>query len=281
MRILATIAVVSVLACGTANVFAKDWNVSVGGYTMSGGSYYGGGTTSPTLAFDPPNLTINAGDTVTFTNLGGVAVAHNVHADDDSFRCANGCRGVGGATGDPSAAQWSSTVTFTNAGVVNFHCDDHGSMGMVGSITVNSVAAVGQNIKAGISGNWDDPSPNQGGHGFQFEILPNNGMLAIWFVFNPAGTAQNWIYMQGNYDPNSNTTTLPAFLEQGSGGAFPPHFDSSMLNAVPWGSVQFTFTDCNNGTAQWKSNATSLAAGYADVTFPIQRLTTLAGTTCP
>ena len=99
-------------------------------------------------------------------------------------------------------------------------------------------------------------------------------MFAIWFVFNPAGTAQNWIYMQGNYDPNSNTTTLPAFLEQGSGGAFPPHFDSSMLTAVPWGSVQFTFTDCNNGTAQWMSNATSLAAGYADVTIPIQRLTT-------
>jgi plastocyanin len=280
MRILATIAVVSVLACGSAHVLAKDWNVSVGGYTMSGGDYYGGGTTSPTLAFNPPNLTINAGDTVTFTNLGGVAVAHNVHADDDSFRCANGCRGVGGATGDPSSAQWSSTVTFTKAGVVNFHCDDHGGMGMTGSITVNAVAAVGQSIKPGISGNWDDPTPNQGGHGFQFEILPNNGMLAIWFVFNPAGTGQTWLYMQGGYDPSSNDVVLPVFLEQG--GAFPPHFDSSKVTAPAWGIVEFKFTDCNNGTAEYTPNAAAVAAGYGHVpAFPIQRLTTLAGTTCP
>ena len=48
------------------------------------------------------------------------------------------------------------------------------------------------------------------------------------------------------------------------------------LPGTPW-----KFTDCNNGTVAWKSNATSAAAGYADTTFPIQRLTSLAGTTCP
>ena len=239
------------------------------------------GTGADGMGFSPKTVTINAGENVTFSYAGnGIAGAHNVLADNNSFRCAKGCDDTGG-NGNPSAAQWSFTRTFNTAGTITYHCQVHGLM-MSGSIVVNAVAPPPkQNINAGISGNWDDPSPNQGGHGFQFEILPNNGMLAIWFVFNPAGTAQNWIYMQGNYDPNSNTTTLPAFLEQGSGGAFPPHFDSSMLNAVPWGSVQFTFTDCNNGTAQWKSNATSLAAGYADITIPIQRLTTLAGTTCP
>jgi plastocyanin len=279
MRILATIAVVSVLACAATDVFAKDWNVSVGGYTMGGGDYYGGGTTTPTLQFNPSTLSINVGDTVTFTNLGGIAVAHNVHADDDSFRCSNGCRGVGGATGDPSLSQWSSTVTFTKAGVVNFHCDDHGNMGMVGSITVNAVAAVGQNIKGGISGNWFDPTANQGGHGFQIEILPNNGILAIWFVFNPAGTAQNWIYLQGSYDPNSNDVVVPAFLE--TGGAFPPNFDSSKLTAPAWGIVEFKFTDCNNGSAEYTPNEAAVAAGYGHVSFPIQRLTSIAGVTCP
>jgi hypothetical protein len=152
-------------------------------------------------------------------------------------------------------------------------------MGMTGSITVNAVAATGQNINGGISGNWFDPTPNQGGHGFQIEVMPNNGILAIWFVFNPAGNAQNWIYSQGGYDPTSNTVNIPAFLE--TGGAFPPHFDSSKLLAPSWGTLQFTFTDCNNGAVKWVSNATSAAAGYVDVTFPIQRLTTLAGTTCP
>jgi plastocyanin len=241
------------------------------------------GTGASGMSFSPATVTINKGESVTFTYPGGV-LPHNVAADNGSFRCAKGCDDAGG-NGNATSAAFSFTRIFNTAGNIGYYCQIHGSpgAGMHGNIVVNDTAPPPptQNINAGISGNWDDPSPNQGGHGFQFEILPNNGMLAIWFVFNPAGTAQNWIYMQGNYDPNSNTTTLPAFLEQGSGGAFPPHFDSSMLNAVPWGSVQFTFTDCNNGTAQWKSNATSLAAGYADVTIPIQRLTTLAGTTCP
>ena len=245
------------------------------------------GTGANGMGFSPLTVTVNKGETVTFTYAGnGVAGAHNVHADNNSFRCAKGCDGDGnGGNGNLSNSAWSATVTFNTAGSFRYYCEAHGApggLGMSGTVVVNDVAPpAGQRINAGISGNWDDPSPNQGGHGFQFEILPNNGMLAIWFVFNPAGTAQNWIYMQGGYDPNSNTTTLPAFLEQGAGGAFPPHFNSSSLNAVPWGSVQFTFTDCNNGTAQWKSNAASLAAGYADVTIPIQRLTHIDGTTCP
>ena len=45
-------------------------------------------------------------------------------------------------------------------------------------------------IRPGISGNWADPSAGQEGHGFQFEILPNNGILVIWFVFTPDGTGQ-------------------------------------------------------------------------------------------
>jgi len=264
-----------VLALGTAVAQAKTWTVGVGGYQPGGGGYYGEDT--PVLMFNPSNLTINVGDSITFYNIGGIAVAHNVHADDNSFRCANGCDGAGG-NGAPALNDWQATVTFTKPGIVTYRCDNHGMQGMTGSITVKAVAA-GQNIVGGISGNWFNPTANQGGHGFQIEVLPNNGMLAIWFVFNPAGTAQNWIYAQGSYDPATNTATLPAFLEQG--GAFPPNFDSSKLTAPAWGSIQFTFADCNNGTAAWKSNATSAAAGYGDTTFPIQRLTNLAGTTCP
>ena len=134
-------------------------------------------------------------------------------------------------------------------------------------------------IGGGFSGNWFNPTGNQGGHGFQIEVLPNNGMLAIWFVFNPAGTAQNWIYSQGSYDPNSNDAVLPAFLEQG--GAFPPNFDGTKVTAPAWGSLEFKFTDCSNGTAEFTPNETALNAGYGHVSFPIQRLTTITGTTCP
>jgi hypothetical protein len=137
----------------------------------------------------------------------------------------------------------------------------------------------GPTLGAGFSGNWFDPDAGQDGHGFQIEVLPDNGMLVIWFVFNPAGTAQNWIYSQGSYDPASNTVTLPAFLE--TGGRFPPNFDSAALSRTPWGALTLSFSDCSNGGAIWTPNAASEAAGYAGVSFPIRRVTSVAGTTCP
>jgi plastocyanin len=232
------------------------------------------------LSFSPETVTINVGDSVKFTNAGG---SHNVRADNNSFRCARGCDDSGG-NGSVSGTAWTFTRTFNTAGTIAYYCEAHGApggIGMAGRIIVNDVAPPPpkQNINAGISGNWFNPTANQGGHGFQIEILPNNGMLAIWFVFNPAGTAQNWIYSQGTYDPSSNDTVLPAFLEQG--GAFPPNFDSTKLTAPAWGVLEFKFSDCNNGTAEYTPNEAAVNAGYGHTTFPIQRLTSIAGTTCP
>ncbi|HSE12531.1 MAG TPA: plastocyanin/azurin family copper-binding protein [Rudaea sp.] len=224
--------------------------------------------------FDPKVLTINAGDTVTFKQAGN-GDAHNVHADDESFRCAIGCRGDGsGATGDPTRQSWSDTLTFSTPGVIGYKCDVHAPMGMVGLITVNAAASFA--IGPGISGNWFNPTAGQDGHGVQFEVLPGNGMLAIWFVFTPDGSGQTWLYAQGTYDPASNTVTMPAFLSLGA--KFPPNFTHADDHVTQWGTLTFTFTDCSNGTLSW----TSTTAGYpASGSFPITRATSIAGTACP
>lgn len=89
----------------------------------------------PTSAFSPSQVTIDAGDRVTWTNLGGF---HNVRADDDRFRCANGCDGAGG-NGDPSSAAWSASVDFFDPERVPYHCEIHGGVGgagMSGAVTV-------------------------------------------------------------------------------------------------------------------------------------------------
>jgi hypothetical protein len=131
-------------------------------------------------------------------------------------------------------------------------------------------------IRPGISGNWDDPTVGQEGHGFQFEILPGNVIVVIWFVFTPDGTGQTWLYSQGSYNPASNTVTLPTYVSVGP--KFPPNYKVSDRHLTQWGSLTFTFTDCNRGTASW----TSTAAGYpATGSFPIARVTSIAGTTCP
>jgi plastocyanin len=123
-----------------------------------------------TFAFSPQHLTIQEGDTVIWGNVTGVA--HNVVADDGSFRCAAGCDG-GGGSGNLSASPWTFTLVFgpgaptpgpwsgdpgggggpgpgylTAPGVgpratrtFRYHCDAHGAhggAGMSGTIVVES-----------------------------------------------------------------------------------------------------------------------------------------------
>jgi plastocyanin len=95
------------------------------------------------LTFSPSNLTITAGDTVTFKNGGGF---HNVASDPGAittFRCASGCDGAGG-NGNLSSAAWSATVAFPTAGTAAFHCEAHGAaggVGMSGRITIQPAVA--------------------------------------------------------------------------------------------------------------------------------------------
>lgn len=97
--------------------------------------------------FSPAELTIQAGDSVTWTNLGNNS--HNVVADDRSFRCASGCDGEGG-NGDPSSAAWSFTLTFDDPGDVPYFCAVHGGaggFGMSGTVTVEGQQASPGNLR--------------------------------------------------------------------------------------------------------------------------------------
>ncbi|MEP6484250.1 MAG: plastocyanin/azurin family copper-binding protein [Rudaea sp.] len=256
------------LSLGATQVcMAKNWDVSVGGQT-SYDDGYGGTYSTPNLVFAPANLSVNVGDTVTFHGRGGGA--HNVHADDNSFRCANGCDGSGGS-GTPSGDAWISTITFTTPGLVKFHCDNHVSMGMVGSVTVNSVAGV-QPITGATSGSWYDPQ--QSGEGFLVQVAPDNTLIAYWFVYTPDGTQQAWLVGSGSYTPGSNTATIEVL--QVVGAKFPPNFDHNDLVATDWGKLTFTFTDCNHGTVSWDSKLPAYGIGSQ----PLTKIIGVDGATC-
>lgn len=85
----------------------------------------------PDNTFSPAALAVAVGDAVTWTNQGGF---HNVNAPG-FFRCANGCDGEGG-DGNPSGAPWSFTRTFSEAATVDYQCDAHVALGMVGRVVV-------------------------------------------------------------------------------------------------------------------------------------------------
>ena len=232
------------LLLSTVPCWAKDYTVTAGGTG---------------LVFTPATLTVNVGDTVTFINGGGF---HNVVADDGSF-----------TSGVPDTA-WQLAVTFTKAGTVGYHCNVHGApgSGMFGTITVQDAPPAAVNIGPGFTGAWFDPA--QSGHGLFVEVLKNNGFLAWWFTFNPAGTQQSWFGGVGNYSGNTATITQ---VTQTTGGRWIPNFDPSKLVQIPWGTLTFTFTDCNNGRVDFNSPI----AGYAVGSMTLSRLTLPAGLTCP
>ena len=128
-------------------------------------------------------------------------------------------------------------------------------------------------IGPGITGTWFDP--NQDGQGFVIEVLPGRPLqlLASWFVFAPEG-GQSWIIASG---PIAGTrAVLQANRIVGNGGNFPPNFDAANVHQEPWGTLTFTFVDCNHGHVDWVATAPGYGSGRMNLT----RLTLPAGLTC-
>ena len=81
-------------------------------------------------SFNPSNLIIAVGDTVTWTNTGGM---HNVNGNQSTF--ASNPASFGNSLG----SGWTYSHVFSIPGIYDYQCDPHAGMGMVGSILVQSV----------------------------------------------------------------------------------------------------------------------------------------------
>jgi plastocyanin len=251
---------IAILALAAVRAEAADHRVSVGGASVR---------------FDPPDITINVGDTVTWVSQS--PQSHNVHANDDSFRCAAGCDGQGGS-GGPRPGPWTATVAFTRTGVYGYRCDPHADYGMRGVVRVVEGGGGGGDgdtthvpITSGFTGAWYDPE--QSGHGILIEVLPGNQLLAWWFTFNPEGTQQAWFGNVGSID--DDTATVPAL--QTEGGRWIPNFDPANVTQPAWGTLTFQFTDCNHGEVTFDSAMPGYGSGHMNLV----RLTQPAGVTCP
>ena len=85
---------------------------------------------SVTSSFTPSTLSINQGDTVTWTQASGT---HNVNGNQSTFPGNPASFGSGSVAG----GVWTYSYVFLSPGVYNYHCDPHSSF-MTGSITVSS-----------------------------------------------------------------------------------------------------------------------------------------------
>jgi len=236
------------------------------------------------VCFSPTPLTISVGDSVKFYDYAGTLFTgpHNVVADDGSFRCANGCDddgGNGAPAGDSTCmgmggycvhcCEWTAIRTFTVPGVVPYHDQVSRAAGVI--IVQGPTGTVpGFTIGAGITGAWYDPA--QSGHGLFIEVLPNNRFLAGWFADNPAGTSQAWFTGVGTY--SGDTASITA-VDMPTGGRWIPNFDRGQVVHNAWGTLTFTFTDCNHGKVSFNS-----VAGYGTGNMNLTRLTQPAGLSC-
>ena len=87
-------------------------------------------------SFSPNSLTIEQGDTVTFTNTGGT---HNVNGTQTTFP--SNPESFGNSVG----SGWSFFHKFNVPGTYNYQCDPHSGAGMTGTITVTPTASVSEN----------------------------------------------------------------------------------------------------------------------------------------
>ncbi|MEL6276968.1 MAG: lamin tail domain-containing protein, partial [Bacteroidota bacterium] len=83
--------------------------------------------------FDPADITIQVGDTVTWTNVQGV---HNVNGSLDSYP--NNPEGF--RSGNAAPPGWVFSHVFNVPGSYDYRCDPHFGLGMVGTVTVEGAA---------------------------------------------------------------------------------------------------------------------------------------------
>jgi hypothetical protein len=123
------------------------------------------------------------------------------------------------------------------------------------------------------TGSWFDPK--QSGHGFMLEALPGTPprLFAGWFTFTPQG-GQAWITGVGPID--GNRAVVRGYQMLGGGGRFPPNFDAVNVHPQDWGTLSFTFSDCDHGRVEWMSSVSGYGSGGMDLT----RLTRPAGLIC-
>lgn len=136
---------------------------------------------------------------------------------------------------------------------------------------VESLAAIA--IGPGLTGAWYDPLQN--GHGLLLEVLQGDRLLAYWFAFTPDGIQQAWFGGVGAIVGNQAII----YADRGNGGRWVPSFDPDLFALIPWGTLTFTFPDCNHGRVDFygAGNSSPWGSGSMDLT----RLTLPAGLSCP
>jgi plastocyanin len=192
------------------------------------------------FAFQPANLVIQSGDTVTWRNIEGF---HDVVSDDALF-----------TSGPPRDGDWTFTHTFESSGEFPYFCSLHGNpggVGMSGMIVVEGDDSPEPpesevHICFEMSGAWFNPATP--GQGFLIDVSPDIGLFfAAWFTWREEVGQYDWFTIEGGFEGDR----AEAPIVRTSGG----RFDSpDPVTNMQVGTAEFEFEDCGSGTVQYEFN---------------------------
>ena len=224
------------------------------GYDLYGGVVSGHNNLIMSFSSAVPADTIRANpQLLPLADNGGPTLTHALAAGSPAIDAGNNLAGL--AT-DQRGAPFARSV---------------GAKPDIGAFESQSTAPPPGSIGPGFTGSWFDPS--QSGHGLMLEVLPDHRLLAMWFAFNPKGNQQSWFGGVGTYSGASATIVDVA---QPTGGRWIPNFDPNSIVRSPWGTLTFTFTDCDHGRVDFSSGL-----GYGSGSMNLLRLTQPVGLACP
>jgi|GEM_PF-2946043 len=110
------------------------------------------------------------------------------------------------------------------------------------------------------SGSWYNPEQN--GHGFFVNVVENQGavqMTLAWYHY--LAGKQKWLVAQGPVYGSNAVLSAQA----GTGGQFPPVYDSSAVEFNDWGNIRFTLLSDSSAKISWYAASEDFPAGELSV----------------
>ncbi|MFU8830824.1 MAG: zinc-dependent metalloprotease family protein [Wenzhouxiangella sp.] len=133
-----------------------------------------------------------------------------------------------------------------------------------------SPASAPQPDAPGVSGQWSDP--NLDGQGWFLQEVEPGRIFAAWFTYDDNA---NQIWLVGTGSVNGNVLQFDQMLTTG-GTWFGEDFEAADVERRHWGSMTFTFNDCNSAVVDYASDA----PGFGNGTMFPQRITRLSDLEC-
>lgn len=140
------------------------------------------------------------------------------------------------------------------------------------SLVLSMTGVSAMHVENTHSGSWYNSS--QSGHGFNFEVLDDQTMIAYWYVYNPDGTP-TFLVTIAEIDDDMASGKIYYY----SGMKF-GEFDPLTIKEEIWGTMSIQFMDCNTAQVHYNSDMSYDGVPFGSGTIDVTRLTSIQGLNC-